>query len=100
MIGGVAARALAAGLSSPDGRRRAFSPCAASSLARRVALGERPTRDLVLAQEAHAGVLLGIVDEFGQPAHPRRRAGDAVMGADRHHATPPCRFLVELIELG
>src|SRR5258707_10709666 len=81
-------------------RRCGGGSTAGSRLARRIALGEGPARDLVLAQEMHAGLLLGIVDELGQAAHPRRRAGGAVMGADPHHAPPPRRLLAELLEFG
>ena len=55
--------------------------------------------DLVLAQEGNPGLTLGIAQELIPGPYHLRRATDAVMRADRHHAAAMAGLLIELIEV-
>ena len=60
---------------------------------------QSPLRNLVLAQEHHALLLLGILDKVLEELNASGNARYAVMCADRHHASPVRGLSVENVEV-
>src|SRR5678815_3796471 len=61
---------------------------------------EPPAGDVHASGEPHAGKPLDVLEEVDEGARAGRRAGDAAVQADRHHAGHALRLGVEAVEGG